>query len=317
MSELRSCLIVGAGMAGLTAAGVLRQSGWDVVLLDKGRVPGGRMATRHQGKVHFDHGAQFFTVRDSRFRAAVDRWKASGWVKPWFTQDGHTRYRGNNGMAAIMQEIARPLNVKTATTVDRIQTSETGWRIRTGAGEEFSADALMLTPHAPQSLALLTGCIDRMPAKVLSGLEGIEFNPCFALLATLSGPSGVPAPGCVRPRTGPIGFIADNTQKGISDGAAALTIHATAAFTRTNFDMPREELARVLFAAAAPWLGSKVLAWQLHSWKYSQPITVCTRPFIYTAQPEPLAFAGDAFGGPRVEGAFLSGMEAAGRIAAG
>jgi renalase len=261
--------------------------------------------------------AEFFTVRDSRFRGAVDRWKSSGWVKPWFTQNGHTRYRGTNGMARIMQEIAQPLNVRTATTVDHVQASETGWQIRTDAGEEFSAKALILTPPAPQSLALLTSGIDRLPAKVLSALKSIEFDPCFALLVTLSGPSGVPAPGCVRPETGPIGFIADNTQKGISDGAAALTIHATAAFTRSNFELPHEEVAQLLIAAAAPWLGSKVLAWQLHNWKYSQPITLCTRPFIYTAQPQPLALAGDAFGGPRIEGAFLSGMEAAGRIVAG
>jgi predicted NAD/FAD-dependent oxidoreductase len=38
--------IVGAGMAGLSCAEGLANHGHDVVLLDKGRGPGGRMSTR-------------------------------------------------------------------------------------------------------------------------------------------------------------------------------------------------------------------------------------------------------------------------------
>jgi renalase len=317
MTGPKSCVIIGAGMAGLTAGGVLRQRGWEVVVLDRGRSPGGRMATRREGESRFDHGAQFFTVRDSRFREVVDRWEASGYVKPWFTEDEHTRYRGTDGMAGIMKEIAKPFDVRTATKVDRVQAGEKGWRLLTDAGEEFTASTLLLTPPGPQSLALLAGCIDRLPASIVSSLKSIEFDPCVALLATLNGRSGVPPPGYVRPENGPIGFIADNTQKGISTGAPALTIHAKADFTRSNFEMPHEEVAQLLFRAAVPWLGSKVLTWQLHRWRYSHPVATCAEPFLYATEPQPLAVAGDAFGGPRIEGAFLSGLAVARRITAG
>ncbi len=306
-------MIIGAGMAGLAAAGVLRQSGWEVVLLDKGRGVGGRMATRRIGESRFDHGAQFFTVRDSRFQEAVDRWEARGWVKPWFTEGGHIRYRGIEGMAGIVQEMAQPFEVRTATKVERVEPGEKGWRIQTEAGEEFSAGTLLLTPPAPQSIALLSRCLDRLPTHIVAALNGIEFDPCLALLATLAGPSRVPAPGCVRPDGGPIAFIADNTQKGISERAAALTIHARADFTRSCFEMG-EAAAQLLLEAAEPWLGSQVLAWQLHRWKYSQPIATCAEPFLYYPGPAALAVAGDAFGGPRIEGAFLSGMAAARQI---
>ena len=55
-------------MAGVVAARELTRNGDDVVVMDKGRSPGGRMATRRDGDARFDHGAQFFTVRDELFQ---------------------------------------------------------------------------------------------------------------------------------------------------------------------------------------------------------------------------------------------------------
>ena len=51
-------VIIGAGMAGLACARHLADAGLAVVLLDKGRGVGGRVATRRVGDMQFDHGAQ-------------------------------------------------------------------------------------------------------------------------------------------------------------------------------------------------------------------------------------------------------------------
>ena len=53
--------VVGAGVTGLTAARHLAPS-FDVVVVDKGRGVGGRLATRRIGDATFDHGAQFITT---------------------------------------------------------------------------------------------------------------------------------------------------------------------------------------------------------------------------------------------------------------
>ena len=58
--------VIGAGLAGLIAAQQLHNNGHDVVVLDKGKSPGGRLATRRIGDATLDHGAQFFTVRELR-----------------------------------------------------------------------------------------------------------------------------------------------------------------------------------------------------------------------------------------------------------
>src|SRR3712207_9588128 len=73
-----SCIVVGAGIAGLVAARALQSSGWRAVVLDEGRGVGGRMATRRIGRGTFDHGAQFFTVRSERFDRLVAEWLEAG-----------------------------------------------------------------------------------------------------------------------------------------------------------------------------------------------------------------------------------------------
>jgi renalase len=122
----------------------------------------------------------------------------------------------------------------------------------------------------------------------------------------------VPEPGFVSPPDGPIEWIADNTVKGlVTSGSAALTIHARPDYSRLHMDSPREEIARELLAAAEPWLGSAVNEWQLHRWRYARPVPGDRPLFLATDAPARLAIAGDSFGGPRVEGAFLSGQAAA------
>jgi renalase len=299
MVERASCLIVGAGLAGLTAAGILQSRGWRVTLLDKGRSPGGRMATRRIGASVFDHGAQFFTVRDARFAAAVAAWEARDWVSTWFVEGGHARYRAKGGMNALAKHLAANLDVRVEVKVESVDALGKGWTV---AG--LSADALLLTPPAPQTLSLL-------PAGLVEELKEIGFDACWVLLVTLEGASRVPAPGYVRPEDGPIEWIADNTQKGVSRGSGALTIHARADFSREHFDAEKEVVAGLLLEAARPWLMGEVSQWQVHRWRYSKPTGVRSAPCLFFQTPAPLAIAGDAFGGSRLEGAFLSGVAAA------
>ena len=77
-------LIVGAGMTGLTAASELQQKGHNVIVFDKGRGVGGRLASRRIGLATFDHGAQFMTGRDPRFAAAIEEWRRIGVVEEWY-----------------------------------------------------------------------------------------------------------------------------------------------------------------------------------------------------------------------------------------
>ena len=60
-------VVIGAGLSGLIAAQSLQAHGHKLLVVDKGRSPGGRLATRRIGPATLDHGAQFFTVRSEEF----------------------------------------------------------------------------------------------------------------------------------------------------------------------------------------------------------------------------------------------------------
>jgi renalase len=317
----RECLVVGAGMSGLMAAHALQSAGWKVTVLDKSRGVGGRMATRRIDDARFDHGAQFFTVRDPRFAEFVKQWQSAGVVTQWSTgfptpdnldyQNGHPRYRGVPGMTAVAKHLVLNLDVRLSTRVQVVAVESQHWRVTAEDGTQFSAPHLLLSMPVPQALMLLAAGAVQLPPQTLRDLETIEYDPCFAVMVVLDGPSNIPAPGAVQIDGEPIRWIADNLQKGVSEGVCAVTIHAGASFTRQYFDTDPDIVAQKLIAAAQDWLGSPVRHYQVQRWRYSQPLDPHPERFVSADLPPFVAFTGDAFGASRVEGAALSGLAVA------
>ena len=71
-SEEKTVAIIGAGISGLTAARMLTDAGIKVTVFEKSRGVGGRTANRRSEYGSFDHGAQYFTVKDREFRILID-----------------------------------------------------------------------------------------------------------------------------------------------------------------------------------------------------------------------------------------------------
>ncbi|MBC7927594.1 MAG: FAD-dependent oxidoreductase [Bryobacteraceae bacterium] len=313
----RSCLIVGGGIAGLTAAETLQEAGWKVTVVEKGRGPGGRLSTRRIGESKLDHGAQFLTVRDDLFQKRITKWESAGVVRPWFTSDdGHTRYCGVDGMNGIAKDLARGLNVQSHSHVVHVEHCDGRWLVQDEQGNTYDAPVLVLTPPAEQSLALCEPFRPLLGRKLVQTLQSIHFEPCYALMITGDGKSRVPEPGYVRPASGAVQWVGDNVRKGITAGPLALTIHATARFTTDNWEKKPDAITAMLLEEVALYIDGSVQETELHRWRYSKPVRTETVRCLHGTCPGPIYFAGDAFGGPRVEGAFLSGLETAKAILA-
>jgi predicted NAD/FAD-dependent oxidoreductase len=313
-------LIIGAGMAGLIAAKELQRAGRRVLVLDKGRGVGGRLASRRIGGATFDHGAQFITTRDPRFAAVLEQGRQNGSVEEWCRGfavgvDGHARWRGKPAMSAVAKQLATGLDLHLEMPVVALRRAGNQWRAETTTGRTFTAGSVVLTPPVPQSLAMLDAGGIVLTPELRTRLAAIEYERCLAVMAVLDGPSRIPPPGGLAPAEGPIAWIADNQLKGISV-EPAVTIHATHTFSLEHWDRDRQESGRALLDAAEQLLGAGIKTFQVHGWRYSKPMRVDEEPCVLMSQSPPLVLAGNAFAGPRVEGAALSGIAAAEAILA-
>lgn len=318
-------VIVGAGLAGLVAAGRLQAEGHRVVVLEAGPVPGGRLATAldHGALDHgavfdgavFDHGAQFFTVRSPTFAAAVDDLLADGLVYEWCRGfqhvDGYPRYAVRGGMAAWAARLAAGIDdvrldcAVTAVTTITPPGGTARYRVSTAVGATVDAASVVLTMPVPLALPLLAaGAIAVEPA-----LAALTYHRVLALLVELDGPSAVPAPGGVQLEDGPFSFVADNRQKGISP-AHAVTLHTSHRTSAELWEEADDRVIEVLSQWAGPWLGeARPRSVRLVRWAHSGPVQPW--PEAVGTVAAGLYLAGDGFAGPKVEGAYLSGWAAA------
>ena len=320
-------LIIGAGLAGLSAANDLHQAGLKVLVVDKGRGLGGRLAGRRIGDATFDHGAQFMTARDSRFKASVAEWIEAGVAEEWYSSypghpNGHPRYRGVPTMTAVAKYLATDMNVLRTTRVDSIRQESVQdsaqdnqlWSAALDNGDTISAKALLITSPVPQTIDLLASGNIPIAADKQARLDLIDYEACIAVMAVLDGPTAIPVPGATAFEEGPIGWISDNLQKGVSK-IPAVTIHGSGAFSAEHYDDDKMLIGQKLIDAAAPYHGNaKVTEYQVHGWRYSKPSVVDPEACMLLSESTdlpPLALAGDAFAGPRFEGAVLSGWAAA------
>lgn len=329
MSAIRSvtkCLVVGAGLSGLLTADKLQRAGMEVTILEASHEVGGRMAAFRLNRPNkepaiFDYGAQFFTVRDPQFEALTSRWLKEGSAVEWsrgfatadgsYYADGHPRYRGVPDMTVFAQNLAQNLDVHLNRVVSAIHAEPPGWRILTTENGHYSTQALILTPPVPQSLSLLSSSQVKLPKEKRQALEQINYEPCIALLALQEEPGNFPEPGGLWPVGEPIAWMADNYRKDVSPVPGSITIHAGPEFSLKYWEEPDEIVAESLLDAAGDWIDPKSKVVHVHRWRYSKPFRIHPEPYLALADPAPLIFAGDAFAGPRVEGAALSGLAAA------
>ena len=305
-------VVVGAGLSGLVAARTLHDAGHDVIVFDKGRGVGGRLATRRIDGAVLDHGAQFFTVRNDEFAVMVDGWLRDGVVREWCRgfgeADGHPRYVGTGGMTTIAKHLARGLDVRTSSLVFSLRRNGVdGWIVRLDDGKEHACDRVLLTAPLPQSYSLLFSADIEMPAD----LRGIDYDRTLGLLVTLASNGHlVASPGGMQDPDEVFSFIGDNAAKGIS-ATPAVTFHANADWSLRHFEEDNDAIHAELLRLARPWIGEvEILSSELKKWRFATPRSVWPER-CWTHESGTLALAGDAFAGPKVEGAVLSGLAAA------
>ncbi len=345
--------VIGAGVTGLACARTLADHGVDVVVFDKGRVPGGRLASYRAPDLEADVGASYFTVRDDRFRRFVDSWRDEGVVAAWqgrigsVASDGAApvetpvleRFVGTPGMSAVARHLARDVNVRTSHRVDAIDRRDGRYVLSGTVGaagvtlgprepgtggtaeplEAFGAfDVLLVCLASSQAHPLVQAVRPELAAAVSTATS----EPCVALAFVPADDAlaNLPFDGLFLGRDGDhartLAWLARESSKPGRRLANCWVLHAAPAWSAVHLRDPDETLKTNLLQALARRLGLARL----------EASTSALRRWAYARAPSPrgseplfdddaqLGVGGDWTFGGRVEGAFLSGVALAGRV---
>ena len=302
--------IIGAGITGAAAAYRLSQLGVAADVYETGSNAGGRMARSQLGEAVFDHGAQFFTTRGNEFRTLVEAAETEGAARVWTrgfgeAPDGYERWRGVPDMTALAAWLLAKSKARVYLESPVVDLGQ------------LSASGIILTPPIPVSVSLARDSGLEPPSGLMGRLEAVQYKRTIAVLLVLKGSlRGMPADGGIQLSDDQdLAFITDNCQKGVSS-RPALTIHLSNDASLDLWDQTDETIMNFAIARARSWVEvGDVVDQSITRWRYAGPVEVLPESSATWGQEPSLVIAGEAFNGPKVEGAFNSGIDAANRVA--
>lgn len=313
--------VIGAGLAGIACARRLRAAGLDVRIFDKGRQPGGRLATRAGKAAGFDHGAQYFTVRDAGFGQLVTQAVAAGcvarWVPRWPGGEQETQelFVGTPGMAALPAWLAVGLDVDSGRRITGLVRTGGRWTLEdeSGHGQGDRYDAVIIALPAPQAAAL-AGAHSEAATRVAA----VPMSPCWTVMVEFAEPVAAPldaqwSDDQVLP------WFARNSSKPGRGGPDAWVLHAGGDWSRQWLEAAPRAVEEALLARFAEKLDAalpKATAVTAHRWRHSRVESPLGEPYLLDAAAG-IGFCGDWCLDARVEAAFLSGDALGCRLAAG
>jgi predicted NAD/FAD-dependent oxidoreductase len=307
--------VIGAGIAGLACARELARADAKVTVFERSRGLGGRLGTRRQGNLAFDHGAQYVTARSRSFvkyaevagRAGVlDRWS------PRILEDDRLWeapiedwYVGQPGMSALVRPMSRNVELRSGVGIHEIIQSQRGWELQTDSGRQnhiFAAIAVAVP--APQALTLLGP-----HGRTFRHLHEVSMAPCWAGMFAFDQPVDVGAEAR-RWTQGPLTWAAcDSSKPGRPPGLQCWVVHASVAWSRQHLEDEAVAVAQLLLREFATATGTRLPApvhAQAHRWRHAfveQPLGL---PCLVDEEIAAGA-CGDWCIAPRVEAAFESG----------
>lgn len=316
---MNDVIIIGAGIAGLSAARELSKAGLDVLVLEKSRGLGGRSATRRLESNRVDHGAQYFTARDDRFKKQINDWLECSKLKVWshgfhvLTEEGlqgptkgHPRYVFPEGMNTIGKLLAEGLKIENQTKAKTLSKKNNIWHVQSEAGQSFQARAVIVNTPAEQALGLLSFAAPALKA----ALSSVVMEPSFALMLGYPKELAPVWHGILLRTPSPLSWIAHDSSKRTDPLNTVLTLHSTAAFARSYFNDDPEQVQTILLAAllASDKSFANPLFSSFQRWKYALASTSIKEKFLHH---DDVYICGDWCGGAKIEAAYLSGLATA------
>ena len=314
--------IIGAGIAGLSAARTLQDNGCVVSVFDKGRKPGGRTASIEFFGHYLDLGAPVLSLKDPRIKLWVESWRKKGLIQDWMVReadwssfDGQVRHQtlrqvASPTMRSLCLHVAEGVEIHQQTPVVSLLRKESQWYLG-GENKDYGPyDAVLVAGAARQALSLLGDADPFAPE-----LKTLESAPQWTVGMTFSDRLPLEV-DLLKDPEGPIGLaIRESSKPGRPEGEC-WALHASRFWAADHVDMDRDYVAHKLselFVARIGLSSLKPIELVAHRWRFGRVVSPLSAPCLWDEDRQ-MGLCGDYFRHATIEGAMLSGIAAAGRV---
>lgn len=332
--------IVGAGAGAAAAAFVVDEAApeADVTVLEKSGGLCGRAATRRQGDLTYDYGANYLKSDDERVVELVTEtlddeglvdvtepvytFDADGAVSPGRDADEH-KWSYRRGLTQIAKRLfgRTDATVHRRTRVETVRRAGERWELDDADGETWGPfDVLLLNPPAPQTAELLRDAEWESSTRgaLVDAVGDVAYRSVWT--AVLRYPFAVDLPyyGLVNTdKEHAVGWISREECKAghVPDGETLLVVQANDEWSVERYDDDPAANVADLAEHAAAIVGDERLAdpaWTDHQgWRYALPEGGVDRGPIDSARREDLHLLGDWVAGEgRLHAAIANGLDA-------
>ena len=280
------------------------------------------MSTRRVDGYHFDHGAQYFTARTSEFQDFLKPSIQAGIVRRWDAtfasfhgakmlgnthwSEGEPRYVAVPGMNSLAKHIASNMPTVLQTKITSIRNSAGYFLVDEHGRETGPYDWLIIATPAAQAYQLLP--VDFAFSELVASSVMV---PCYALMLGLAEPLSIPF-HAARVEASDVAWLSVNSAKPGRPEAHSLLIHSSDAYAEKHLNADHEAVISHLQSVAGVILRQDLASAELrvlHRWLYANnKVREPLPPLVDKARQ--IAVCGDWCQGGRVEGAFVSAMQA-------
>jgi predicted NAD/FAD-dependent oxidoreductase len=295
-------------------------------VFEKSHRAGGRASTRiADGECQFDHGAQYFTIRDPELKPYLESWCQDEHVALWdgqivsIEQPGSfrdvpsmKRFVGTPSMESLGTHLASDLKIAWETQVAKVERESSGFRLTSKTGSDLDRFDVVLWNCPPVQVENMLP----LQCEWRDQLSKVEMVPCWSIMLAFEDRWTVPFDGAFV-NDGSLGWIArDSSKPSRPKKWDTWVLHSTVAWASDHVDIAREMAIQSLMHEAERVTRSTMPAAcivKAHRWLYSRPTESLSQRSLWD-ETHRLGACGDWCGGPRVEGALRSGMAMAGQV---
>lgn len=329
--QISQTAIIGAGLAGLACAEVLREHGIDACVFDRGREPGGRLSSRlvpikRQSTVCYDYGAPAIDIRSDAFGARAQKWVDAG-VGAWWSPrvehaDGsitsHQRVLvGVPSMNSIIQSLAEGVDVRHSTQVTKLVRADQCWALHLDSYEhdeprvEFFERVVLAMP-AVQAARLVD--LQTEQFGVYKRLRSCTNWVCMMALHVGEQISALPD---IIDTQQDDRMVLTHRRPGqtLPSGITGVMHYANAEFSSAHREVSKADMLPLLrermLSMLERHLGTRIAAGQVldervHRWGLARPIECLNLPHLYDRSLS-IGCCGDGFLGADAQAAYESG----------